>query len=131
MPTRVRSWLIRAIVVAVGLGALAGAPRIVSPRKPVQEICLVARGMAFTLEGSEIENPEIRIKAGQRVRLRFRNEDPGVDHVLRLPALDLSTAVVKPGREAHLDFVFEEPGRSGYECTLHAMMMQGALVIQE
>jgi plastocyanin len=129
MPTRTRSWLIRATVLLVGLGALAGAPRIVAPPKAVHEITLVARGMAFTLEGLETENPEIRVTVGQHVRIRFRNEDPGVDHVLSLPGLNLRSEVVKPGQQAYLELVPKTPGRTSYECTLHSRMMQGTLVI--
>jgi len=129
MPTRVRSWLIRATVMVVGLSALAAAHGIVAPRKAVQEVSLVARGMAFTLEGSETENPEIRVKVGQRVRIQFRNEDPGVDHALSLPALNLRSAIVKPGQETYLDLVPRTPGRTGYECTFHSRMMQGTLII--
>jgi len=131
MPTRTQSWLIRATVLLVGLGALAGAPRLVAPPKTVHEITLVARGMAFTLEGAKTENPEIRVTVGQQVRIRFRNEDPGVDHVLSLPALNLRSAIVKPGQEAVLDLVPRTPGRTTYECTLHSRMMQGTLVMLE
>ena len=129
MPTRVKSWLVRAGVVLVGLGALAGASQLAGSRRPVQEVTLVARDMAFMREGSEVENPEIRVRAGQRVRIRFRNEDPGIDHVLRLPKLELESAIVKPGEEAFLEFLPKAPGRSSYECTLHSRMMQGSLVI--
>jgi plastocyanin len=129
MPTNVRSWLLVTTVVVIGLGTLAGATRSIAPHKTVQEVSLVARGMAFTQEGSETENPEIRVKAGQRIRIRFRNEDPGVDHALSLPAFNLRSAVLKPGQEAYIDLIPRAPGRTSYECTLHSKMMRGTLVI--
>jgi plastocyanin domain-containing protein len=130
MPKPVRAWLLRATIILVGLGALAGAPQLVGSRKQVQEVTLVARDMAFTREGSEEENPEIRVKAGQRVRIRFRNEDPGIDHILDLPELAVQSPLVKPGQEALLDFLPKLPGRTSYECTLHSRMMRGNLVIE-
>jgi len=129
MRTDFRHWVTVVVVLAVSLGLLAGARTLNSHRPAVQELTLVARGMSFRLEGSCNENPEIRLRVGGHVRVRFRNEDTGVEHGLTIPEFGLQTGILKAGQEQILDLVPRSPGRFAYHCALHSRMMQGTLVV--
>ena len=76
-----RTVLIAVAFVAVGLMALM--PVVANPRTGPREIVLVARDMAFYLEGSDAPNPTIVVKPCEEVRVIVRNQDPGITHAFR------------------------------------------------
>lgn len=115
-----------ALVAAAGFGLGSGASG-----GDVREIRLVARDMAFYFPGGDTPNPILRVAPGERVRLVVENRDPGMRHDLALPALDRATAVVEAGREAGVVLrAPERPGTHEYFCSLHPVLMRGALRVR-
>ena len=109
-------------VLAVAMSSRAGAAR---------EVTLVARGMAFYLEGDPTPNPTIHARAGETIRLVLRNDTPGVMHDLAIGELGVSIAPVKT--DAPGSFSLRLPSRPGaydYVCRPHAQMMRGRLLVQ-
>ncbi len=108
--------------VAWGVSAARTAPR---------EIVLVARGMAFYLDGDETPNPTLRLRPGEEVRLTLINLDRGMEHDLALAGLDLATAVLA-GDGSTQTIRLRAPQQSGtwdYLCRLHAQTMRGLLEV--
>jgi hypothetical protein len=96
------------------------------------ELTLIARDMAFYLEGDPRPNPTLELGRGQRVRIHFINEDRGVVHDLWLPDLGISTAPL-PGDGSAETLSFRTPEKeldSSYACTRHMAMMTAALEIR-
>jgi hypothetical protein len=122
---------IKVVAVAVALLAV-GALLAAVTRTPSREITLVARGMAFYLEGDPaIPNPTIMARQGERLRIVFRNEDRGLTHDLAVPALDAATALIDWNEDDAVTFdVPDRPGAYDYLCEPHAMMMRGRIVVQ-
>ena len=125
---RVSVKLIGTAVVVLLLGAFAIAVSRPAPR----EIRLVVRGMAFFLEGNELPNPIITLKAGERVRVVVRNEERGIKHDFAVPSLD---AALNPlGWNESSDVTFSVPEAAGvyeYHCRPHQAMMRGTIIVQE
>jgi plastocyanin len=115
---------------ALGIGALlplAAGSREAAPR----EIVLVARDMAFYLDGAGGENPTLRVRAGEQVRLVLRNEEPGVTHDFAVADWKVATRRLQ-GRERDT-VMFRVPdtrGRHEYLCNPHASMMRGIIEVE-
>lgn len=96
---------------------------------PPREITLVARNMAFYLEGDgQTPNPTIEVRAGERVRIVLRNQDRGMKHDFAVPAFDAALKAI--GWNESGDAVFEVPASPGtypYVCRPHSLMMQGTI----
>lgn len=120
--------LIATVVVCVVVGAIA----VAVTRTPDREITLVARGMAFYLEGDpSTPNPTITVRAGERVRITLRNEDPGFVHDFAVPAIDDAVDQVRWNEAAAETFDMPPaPGRYDYICRPHQLMMSGTLIVQ-
>jgi len=97
-----------------------------------REIVLVVRGMAFYLDGQfETVNPTLRFRAGERVRVVVRNEEPGVTHNFAVPAWKVKTRELHGGGADGVEFVVPAaPGRQDYQCTPHSTMMRGTIEIE-
>lgn len=122
--------LVAAVVTA---GALRWLPPGTGDREPpAQEIVLVARGMAFReLSDPGTVNPTLPLPAGRRVRLTLRNEEVGVTHNFAIPAWRVDTGSVAGPGETHVEFVVPRTkGREAYQCTPHATMMHGGIVVE-
>ena len=105
-------------------------PLTVSTSATVREITLVARDMAFYLEGDTVPNPTIRLDAGEEVRFILRNLDPGVAHNLAIEGWELATAYLDADASATLRvLVPEQPGRQAYVCVPHREMMRGVIEV--
>ena len=117
-----------AAVAVVGLSILL--PLGASTRPAVREITLVARDMAFYLEGGTVANPTIRLDAGEEVRFILRNLDPGVAHNLAIEGWELATAYLDANASATLRVrAPEQPGRQAYVCVPHREMMRGVIEV--
>jgi plastocyanin len=121
--------VLAAVVLASGVGALvgAGAPDQKLPR----EVVLVARDMAFYLDGGGQENPTLRFKPGEEVRLLLKNEEPGVAHDFAVREWQVATRRLQ-GRGSDI-LTFRVPDRSGrydYLCNPHASMMRGIIEVE-
>jgi plastocyanin domain-containing protein len=112
---------------AIGLFAIALSARDV----PAREIRIVARNMTFYLDGSAEPNPVIRVRAGERVRLVVRNDDPGTKHDFVAPGLGVETGILRARTETSIVFrAPAQPSTSTYECTPHASMMRGTMTVE-
>ena len=121
------------VVVALVTFLVVGALLPVMSEPRAREITLVARDMAFYLQGdTRIPNPTIEVKAGERIRVVLRNEDRGMTHDFAVPALTVVTDLVRWNETA--DVAFDIPGEPGvyeYVCNPHRLMMTGTIVIRD
>lgn len=118
-----------AVVVATAL-VLTVLSLLADTRGAPQEIVLVARGMAFRLDGDARPNPPLVLRAGARVRLVLRNDDAGFVHNFAVPAWELTTPFLRAGEEHAVEFrVPDRPGRYDYRCTPHGQMMRGTIEV--
>lgn len=106
-------------------------PVMSEPR--AREVTLVARDMAFYLEGdTRTPNPTIEVKAGERIRVVLRNEDRGMTHDFAVPALRVVTHLLRWNETGEI--AFEMPGAPGtyeYVCNPHRLMMAGRIVVRD
>jgi len=110
-----------AIFVVAGLASVMTKPR-------VREVTLVAKGMAFYVEGSDAANPVIEARAGETLRVIVRNEDRGMTHDFAVPAAKASTDLLNWNQEDVVTFdVPSQPGSYEYVCRPHLVMMKGTL----
>ena len=116
--------VLAALSMACGLAFLLLATGFRTP-PPDREITLIAKEMAFYLEGKGQANPVLTFAPGLRVRLHFLNRDPGMVHDLVLPDFKVSTGAIPYGGEAFLEFNARGPGE--YLCSLHPAMMRGVV----
>jgi plastocyanin len=119
-----------AAILITGFAALAVGARSAYRAPEVHEITLVARGMAFRIEGQTLENPDLPLRSGERLLLRFVNDDPGVRHDFAVPSLGVRTRVLDPGEEERVSILVLHPSTHEYLCTLHPLMMKGAILVR-
>jgi hypothetical protein len=103
-----------------------------SEQSTAREIRIVVRDMAFYVEGNNQPNPAIVLRAGEQVRIRLRNDDPGMRHDFAIRAWTIATRVLEDrGQEDEIVFqVPAERGAQSYQCTPHAKMMSGEIRIE-
>ncbi len=113
--------IVAVLLLAVLLPALTATP--------TRAITLVARGMAFYIEGdASTPNPTIEVKAGERVRIVLRNQDRGMTHDFAVPAIGAAMDAIRWNDSADVTFdAPETPGAYEYECRPHRLMMRGVL----
>ena len=118
---------VAALVVAMIVGALLP----VTTRTPAREITLVARDMAFYLDGDFTHpNPDIEVKAGEHVRIIMRNEERGMTHDFAVPAAGASVDLLEWNEQGEVTFdVPATPGTYEYVCRPHMLMMKGVLKV--
>jgi FtsP/CotA-like multicopper oxidase with cupredoxin domain len=118
--------MIAIAVVVLLLGAFAVALTRPAPR----EVTLVTRGMAFYLENSDLPNPTLTFKAGDRVRIVLKNQDRGINHNFVMPAVDAEFTPIGWNESADVVLtVPETPGTYEYWCRPHMTMMRGTIVV--
>jgi plastocyanin len=121
--------------IVIGIAALAATllPIVASSNQDaVRDIHLVVREMTFYVEGSTEPNPVIKFRAGERVRIRLRNEDPGMRHDFSIRSWAISTKMLEErGEQDEILFrVPTAPGTETYRCTPHAKMMSGTIRVE-
>ncbi len=119
-------------LVLVGAATIAAiVPRAISSRRPVHEIRLVARDMAYYVDGNRTPNPTLTVPHGAQVRVVLRNEDPGMIHDFVVPVWNAGTRQIGAGEEAILQFKApEQPGLGTYSCTPHGELMRGTIRVE-
>lgn len=119
------------LLAAVGLLCIVLLlPLTASTTDSVREITLVARDMAFYLEGGTEPNPTLQVQAGEELRITVLNRDPGFAHNFVVDAWDLETPFVE--MEASTTVVIRapaHPGQQEYVCTPHDKMMRGVIEV--
>lgn len=96
-----------------------------SPAQDQREIVLIAKEMAFFLENSNTPNPTLTFFAGEKIRLKFVNQDVGIAHDVAIPELQITTGKINYGDSTDLSFRAPQEGNLEYICTLHPAMMKG------
>jgi plastocyanin len=122
-----------ALTAALALGVAALLPLRAGTRdeKPRRDVVLVARDMAFYLEGEGLENPTLRFKAGEEIHLVLRNEETGVAHDFSVREWNVATRRLQGRGSDMLTFrVPDRPGRYDYLCNPHASMMRGIIEVE-
>jgi hypothetical protein len=98
---------------------------------PAREIVLIARDMAFYLDGASTPNPDIRVKGGEQITLTLKNEDAGMTHDIAVSEWGASTREIRGVGSAQTTFtVPRTSGRIDYVCRPHSQMMRGAFLIE-
>lgn len=127
----------RTLTAGVLIGALALAatllPIVASPNpEAVRDIRIVVRDMSFYVDGRPEPNPVITVRAGEQIRLRVRNEDPGMRHDFTIDAWTVTTRMLEDrGEEDEIQFrVPAARGTETYRCTPHARMMSGSIRVE-
>jgi plastocyanin len=93
-------------------------------------ITLVARDMAFYVEGDSTPNPVIQARAGERLRIVLKNRDRGMTHDFAVPSVEASTDELKWDENDEVTFeVPSEPGTYEYVCRPHLLMMKGTIQV--
>jgi len=122
------SWL-AVICMTLSLFVLAFTMGFRNPER-VREMTLVAKEMAFYLEGSNLPNPPLMFHIGEEVRIRFINQDFGMLHDVAFNELGVATGKVRYGEEAVVEFRPKLLKESEYLCTFHPAAMKGKLLVQ-
>ena len=134
MTTRGKNRILAGLTgVAVVAFAVAVLPTIASSsRDDVREVSVVVRDMAFYVDGAPEANPILSLRAGERVRLRVRNEDAGMRHDFTIRAWTVSTKMLEDrGEEDVVEFrVPDTRGSQTYQCTPHPGMMTGTVRVE-
>jgi hypothetical protein len=130
--TRKRVAFTIAVTVLLGVALAATLPRIVSSNAGgVREIHLVARDMAYYLDGQGDPNPTLVIKRGEQVRILLRNADAGMSHDFSVRAWKKGTGVINGFGEAAIEFrAPRAAGAETYACTPHGEMMRGTIRVE-
>jgi plastocyanin len=118
------------LVLALMVGGGIFLPRMVSTREQVRDVRIVARNMAFYLEGSAEPNPQLRLTPGEYVRVVFRNEDKGMQHDFVIPSWQVGTTVVEFSKEKSTTFRVPDSGEVSYACSPHSAMMSGKILLR-
>ena len=118
-------------VAAFAVAMVVAALLPVMTETPAREITLVARDMAFYLEGDYTHpNPDIEVKAGEHVRIVVRNEERGMTHDFAVPAVGASVDLLEWQERGEVTFdVPATPGTYEYVCRPHMLMMKGILKV--
>lgn len=122
---------VSAIVLVGAVTIAAIVPKAVLSRRPVHEIRLVARDMAYYADGKGAPNPTLTVARGEQVRIVLRNEDPGMIHDFAVPSWNAVTRRLAAGEETVLQFnAPEQPGLGTYSCTPHGELMRGTIRVE-
>jgi plastocyanin len=131
MPAKVFRW--RAPLWTLGVVALMSVVLLplVAQRTHSREIVIVARDMAFFVEGEATPNPVIRVSRGEHITLTFRNEEMGMNHDFAIRGWGVATRQLKGDGVDRISFtVPEAAGTVEYVCGPHSAMMRGSIVIE-
>lgn len=133
--TRSKSRIAFGFAAAMLLGAATVAailPRPVSSGAGgVREIRLVVRDMTYYIDGGGEANPTLRVRRGERLRIRLRNEDAGMTHDFTIRAWEAETRLIEGRGEAVVEFrAPDSAGDDTYACTPHGEMMRGTIRVE-
>ena len=119
------------LTLAVGaVSLLLLLPLGASTRTAVRDITLVARDMAFYLDGGSEPNPTIQVRTGETVQLTVLNRDPGLKHNLTIEALGLDMPLLETDASMRVRLrAPSRPGRLPYVCAPHSEMMRGVIEV--
>ena len=111
---RERFALALVLLVVLGIPAAVLGYRAIQAASPVRVIELTGR--LPTAEQGGWTPETIRIKQGERVRLRLTSTD--VVHGFAIPKLGVDAGWIEPGKVKEIEFTADRPGRYTYQCTV-------------
>jgi plastocyanin len=115
-----------AIIAVVFMVAMGVAHALMGEN--AREITIVAKDMAFYVEGSSTANPVIEARPGETLRIVLKNEDRGMTHDFAVPSVDAATDILDWNERDQVTFeVPSEPGAYEYVCRPHLLMMKGTI----
>lgn len=122
-------------VLMIALASMVGLVfASITPSLPDRQITIVARNMTFVIESSESAgraNPTLTVKAGQKITIVFRNDDPGMRHDLVIKELNIQIEMISSGETTRLTFTAPlEPRAYVYLCSSHPRSMRGVFIVQ-
>jgi plastocyanin len=118
-------------VCLVAAMAMAGAIALSARSGGAREIVVVAREMSFYLDGEGDANPTLHLRAGEEVRLVFRNEDTGIRHDFTIPDWGIASQRVAGKGQTSVTFrAPHTPTTRTYQCTPHSTMMRGTIAVE-
>ncbi len=129
MAVKTRS--VRYLVVMAAL-ASTGVALLVGSRERPREIRLVARDMAFYVDGQDVPNPTLKLHAGEEVRVVVSNADAGMAHDFGVSAWDVRTPLLT-ARASQAAVVLHAPRARGsheYTCGPHSAIMRGTIEVE-
>jgi plastocyanin len=116
-------------IVAVVFMVAMGVARVLMGEN-ARQITIVAKDMAFYVEGDSTANPVIEARAGETLRIVLKNRDRGVTHDFAVPSAEASTDLLKWNEHDEVTFdVPSDPGTYEYVCRPHLLMMKGTLKV--
>ena len=75
---------------------------------------------------------EIRLRKGERVKIRIRNVET-VTHGFAIPALDIAVGDIRAGEVKVVEFIPQEKGKFDFLCTVwcskHHLEMTGRIIV--
>jgi plastocyanin len=115
-------------LVAMALLVVALIP-VMTQARPAREIHLVAKGMAFYLDGEpSLANPTLELAPGERVRIVLRNDEQGMAHDFAVSELSVATGRLEWRQQGEVTFVVpDRPGPYEYVCQPHRLLMRGVI----
>lgn len=129
LPGRVTGALLTSLI----LGSMLFLwPVAADPADGPREIRLVTRNMAFYLDGSDVPNPVLTMRAGEALRVVLRNEDIGITHSFEVGTWDQAVLSAKGGlAETAVIKIPNHPGQYEYICGPHPALMRGVVEVIE
>jgi plastocyanin len=118
-------------IVAVVFMVAMGVARALTGEN-VRQVTLVAKDMAFYIEGDATPNPVIEARMGETLRIVLNNRDRGMTHDFAVPSVDAATDVLKWDEHDEVTFaVPSKPGTYEYVCRPHLLMMKGTILVKK
>ncbi|MEK6890803.1 MAG: cupredoxin domain-containing protein [Nanoarchaeota archaeon] len=72
--------------------------------------------LRFYLKGSEAENPEIKVKQGDKIKIEFSSDEGFHDFVI--DEFNAKTNRVNPGETSSVEFIADKKGTFEYYCSV-------------
>jgi plastocyanin len=123
----------KAVAALAAMLVLVAGLATATTRGRAREITLVAKGMAFYIDGDGTQaNPVIEARPGETLRIVLKNRDRGITHDFAVPAVDAATDLLAWNEDDDVTFdVPDEPGTYEYVCRPHLLMMKGTLKVSD
>jgi cytochrome c oxidase subunit 2 len=108
---------------------IAASPKQPASDPAVKTFVLTGQNFKFVMDG--VENPDLLVKQGDRVRIEFSSTQ-GM-HNWVVDEFNATTAVVNPGESTSVEFTADKKGTFEYYCSVmqhRKMGMRGNLTVE-
>ncbi|MEM3091123.1 MAG: cupredoxin domain-containing protein [Candidatus Pacearchaeota archaeon] len=100
-----------------------------SPDQNLKVFVITGENFRFIMDG--VENPELKVKMGDKVRIEFINKEGFHDWVI--DDFNAATKKIRAGEKATVEFIANKKGTFEYYCSVgehRAMGMKGFLIVE-